>query len=583
VAGIFIWRKGSTLSKEAVDIAFKNLGYKNGKYLMAEEFQLIVFQKSLYETKNWFCRDDYFVCGIGTFGYKGKFYDQSLPVIFEDINSGNVKLTDLWGSFIIVSYINGRFLLIRDGARLTRLYIDKREGVISSSFAAIIDSQNKKFNLDRLSVIELLTTGVITGENTIIDEIKCVSNLLPFNDITIEYSTSKSYPPPVDRDDALKQQIQISTNYIRKITIEWLKYFPDGQFDLGMTGGMDSRLLAILTLRNTSRVLTHTHWRKDQFTNADFKHAHIFAEKANLVINTREVTPPLDMTESQLENNFENSYCLSDGVIRPGVYWDEEYSTEKYRKYLCNAPYLRILGFGGEQYRNVERLPQNSNRNLKSWIKWEMMYQFTGRYFLSEYEANIVENRMESNLIKQFGKSDLFLNLYNFKRYIQLVQSPSYRSMQATIENRIGFCLNPFLDTHLSVPSLLAIPFLGKSLNFQLDMMKIMSPTLTEIPNSYGFDFTKGEPNIHRIGAVIWQKMPPQIKYPAYARYKNYNYTDYILRLETRYAFIRELISIIEKLDLPINLAKHKMVRSRSRLILNLAYFLLRSNRKIYY
>lgn len=581
MAGLFIWSNNTILNKEVVDSAFGRLGYKNGKLLMGGDYQVMVFPKSLYEIKNWFISDGHFICGIGTFGYKGKFYDHSLPLILKDIKEDMVDYTSFWGSFIILASVNGQLMIIRDGAGLTRLYIDKKAKIISSSFAAIIEVQNKEFNFDPLSAAELLTTGALTGDDTLLTDIKRLNINSLADNLNIKQSTATTYTTPANRAEALSQQIQIANMFIEKVTGVWFNYFNHGYIDLGMTGGMDSRLMAILTLKHTSRVTMHTHWRNEQMKNDDFKFAHIFAEKANLIINTRKVTPSMEMTAEELELNFEKAYCLSDGVIRPGAYWDEEYSTKDYRSNLCSTPYFRFLGFGGEQYRNGERLPQNSSRNLKSWIRWEMIYQFAGRHFLSEDKAIGIENRIETNLTKQFGSSELFLNLNNYKLYIQMVQSPSYRSLQAMMENRLGFCLNPFLDVHLSVPSMMAIPFLGKSLNFQLDMMKFLSQALAAIPNGYGFDFTRGEPITLKLGAILWQNLPPQIKHTAYARYKNYYRTNYIPILEAKHTFIRELINLIGKLNLPINIEKHKLVRSRSKLMLNLAYFLFRNKNKI--
>jgi hypothetical protein len=292
----------------------------------------------------------------------------------------------------------------------------------------------------------------------------------------------------------------------------------------------------------------------------------------------------LELTEKQLIDNFESSYCLSDGVIRPGVYWDEAYSTEDYRLSIYNEkPFIRLYGFGGEQYRNGERIPLKSNRKLKSWIRWEMMYKYTGRYFNNDNEARLIENRIETNLIKQFGSRKINLNLHNYKKYIKLVQSPSYRSLQASMENRLGFCINPFLDVQLSDPAEFAIPFLGQSLDFQLSMIRKLSPFLAAVPNGYGFDFTKGEPLQYKIGSILWQNSPIILKYKLYAEYKNHYFSDYIFQLKKRNGIVEDMLIEIEKMKLPLNMDKHLLVRSRSKLVLNLGYFILRNSSKIIY
>lgn len=83
------------------------------------------------------------------------------------------------------------------------------------------------------------------------------------------------------------------------------------------------------------------------------------------------------------------------------------------------------------------------------------------------------------------------------------------------------------------------------------------------------------------MGAVIWQIIPEWFKHPVYARIKNYYRTDYIEQLAGKHEFIRDLEEIVADLNLPINLRKHRMVRSRARLLLNLGYFIKRNSHKI--
>ena len=579
MAGLFLWHKSKELDPYTVNESFSSLDYKKGKYLQMGDWNAVVFPKANYDIQNWQIYREGSICGIGTFAYKGKVYDQALAVIYRDFEQKKLDKTAFWGSFIILVYAGGKFSIIRDGACLTRLYSQKDDLVFSTSLSGFIAHNQSKMTFDKDAATELLTTGVLTGSRTLVKEIQRIINGQKLDAVNIIESASAKYKQPKNREEALEQQINITKDFFRTTTNDWLKYMPESVIDVGITGGMDSRLVAALTLNSQPKIVLHTHWRKEQQKDKDFRYAHLFAEKTGMPLHITQVLDPTEMTSEQLQKNFEEAYCLSDGVIRPGIYWDEAYSTSAYRSGLTNTSYLRYIGFGGEQYRNGDRLPLKSIRSLRSWIKWEMNYQFAGRNFASEKAAKKIEGQIKHNLVNQLGRVNL--NLLGFKEYIRLIQSTSYRSLQANMENRLGFCLNPFLDTNLSVPSLLAVPFLGKSLGFQLDMINKISPKMASIPNAYGFDFEEGEPLKLKAAAILWQLLPPWIKHPIYSRLKNHFRTDYIPQMAKKHEFIRELEEIVLQLDLPINFIKHRLVRSRSRLALNLGYFLKRNKDKI--
>lgn len=581
MAGFFCWQNNvAQISVEAVNDVFQKLQYKQGKYLSMGEWNVMVFPKYLYDIDNWIIFSDGAIACCGTFAYKGAMYEQALPILYQDINSNTLDLSAFWGSFVIIAYTNNEFSLIRDGAALTRIFTTEQMNILSTSFSGIVECLDNSFTIDKDAVTELLTTGVITGNRTIIKEIKCITINKFSKNFILKESLVKTYQKPKNRNQAIQQQIDILKTYTHQVSIDWKRYTKNAKFNIGLTGGIDSRLLAILFLqKNKEDVIFHTHWRKEGEGNKDFKYAHIFANETNTPIQTQQITDVFDKTASEVEQTFYNGYCLSDGVIRCGAYWDESYSTINYRKNIVKSPYLRIMGFGGEQYRNSERIPIKSFKNLHSFVRWAIIYMYSGNVFKKKKDRKRIQQIILNNFLV-FMKGGKY-NLWNFKEYIYRVQSPDYRSLQVQMENRLGFSINPFLDTQVSNASKLAIPFLGKSITFQLDMMKQLSPLLASIPNTYGFDFTKREPLKSRLASWLWNKIPSCISYPIYARSKNYFRSNYILRLSEKFTFVGELEDFVKSLDLPIRYDKFRLVTPRSKLLLNLGYFIKYNENKI--
>jgi hypothetical protein len=579
MAGLFFWHISQKLDPEAVNSRFSALEYKSGKLLQQGDWNAIVFPKVAYGIPNWLVFSDGAICGTGTFAYKGKFYEKAFPEVITDMKENRLRIEEFWGCFLILAAIGKKLVLIRDGAGIARLHAFHDKPVYSSSFAGLLANSSARLTFDRDAATELLCTGVLTSSKTLIKEIKCVG----IGERSGHFTTIETRPAcvdePRDREEALSQQIGITRGFFQRVKHDWSRYEPSGVLDVGITGGMDSRLAAILAIDSKAPVVLHTHWRKKGLADGDFKLAHLLAQSTGLPLHMKQVTSPIDMDEDQIKKNFEQSYCLSDGVIRPGCYWDEAYCASDYRLGLTQPPYLRILGFGGEQYRNGDRLPYASHRTLKSWIKWEMIYRFAGANFVSNEAKKRIQAQIEHNIMERMGKVNL--TLPNFKEYILRIWVPSYRSLQTNMENRLGFCISPFQDTCLSMPSLAATPFLGRSLDFQLEMISRLSPEIGSIENDYGFDFTRGEPLRLKIGALCWQLVPPGIKYPFYAAAHNFNRTNYIPDLSQKHKFIQELEETVLGLVLPLDFKKYRLVRSRSRLLLNLGYFLRRNGQYI--
>jgi len=582
MAGLFFWHNRESINPKDVDDLFCSLEYNTSKYIQFGKWNILVFPKKDYSIQNWQEYSDGAICCVGTFAYRGKIYEKSLHSIYQDFNKNIIQETEFWGSFIIIIINNSGLHLIRDGAGLTRLYRLADKLIFSTSFTGLIDTSKEKLTFNKDAATELLTTGVITGTSTIINEIYRI----PFNDklngFNITCSKVIYYSIPKIRKEALNQQIDIARNYFKRIIQDWKAYMPESVLDVGITGGMDSRLVAALTFEvDKKNVVFHTHWRKEEHNNTDFHYANIFVKELGGILNTKEVVHPFDMSGKEIEENFRSAYNLSDGVIRSGCYWDEQYSTAGYRSMITKKPYLRFLGFGGEQYRNHDRYPLKSIYSLKSWIRWGMIYNFAGRYFNSKNMAKDIEKQIEMNLKNQFWRGNN-VNLYFYKQYVRLIQTPSYRSLQASMENRLGFCLNPFLDINLSLPAQNAVPFLGKSLSFQLDMIKRISPTIAEKPNAYNFNFSNGEPILSKLNSLLWVALPPGIKYTLYSRLKNFNRSNYIPYLAQKHNFINELENLVTRAKLPIDFSKYRLVKSRGRLMLNLGYFLKRNENNIH-
>ncbi len=576
MAGFLLYRKDQQLNMNVVSNLFQENGYNEGYYIDLGDWQIYLLPKKLYKIKNWFMSGNDIITCCGTFCYKGLFYEKALERIIDDMEKNIINNSDFYGTFTLIIKVKNKLRLVRDGSEIYKIYKISNCEIYSSSFYVLNRLMEEQQELNIMPTLELLNTGCIMGEDTILKKIKLhrLSDNIPGFETIL--GVAKQYRNPQSYKEAVLQQIDITKNYIKTIGDAWNYYIKGAPIDIGLTGGLDSRYIAGLVLKENYNLVFHTHWRKKQNKNLDFRFAKGLAHHLSIPISSKDVMDPLDLSNEQLADNFNEAYKFCDAIIRPGCYWDEPYSTFQYRENIRPTPYLRLLGFGGEQYRNMERLPIKANMSLESWIKWEMIYKFAGGY-LDKKKYNELISYLSEKLKKQISYH--YLNLITFKEYNRNVVSVSYRSIQTNLENKIGFCLSPYLDIQLSDPSFLAIPYLGNSFRFHLDMLKIVSPELAKYPNSYGFDFFRGEPLSSRMAATIWQLLPVNIKYPLHSVLYPHK-SNYIEQLSKNHQIIREFESIIKNVLFELKYNNYRKVVSRSKMALNLAFF-LKQNRMV--
>lgn len=572
MAGIFIWRKEHRYNADYINDVYESLDYSKGDFLNYGDWNVIVFPKNCYHIKNYIVRSDGIICGTGTFAYKGKVYEKALPLIYEDAFDNKLDLKKFWGSFLIFLCFKDKAYLIRDGAMISHLYGIRSKAVYSNSFAGLIRSSDTKLHFNKDAATELLSTGVLTSDATLVNEIEFIVHRIKLDRLYCLYSGIDPLPAVSNRDESVKQQLDVTGNFVKKVSEDWFSYMPESHFNVSITAGLDSRLLTSLILQHHKKFDFYTYWRDETTKDSDFKTAKIIAEYLGIPIKFKKITPSSLLNDIELEDLFTSAHNSCDGNIRPGSFWDEEFSTAEYRIRLSDLPYLRVTGFEGEYYRNMEHLPIYSHRSYKSWVRWDMIYRFAGNNFTSKESQSKIENRIVSNLVELLGPGHM--DLLTYKKFYLKVVVPSYRSLQSNVENRYGFILNPFADTNISFAAIQAYRYLGKSFQFQIDMLKALNPELASLPNDYGFNFLKGPDIKSKMSFALWVIMAPSIKHKLFSLYRNNYASDYIDLLIDKSKFIRSLIEILESADLEVNLNNLMKRDIRGKLVLNMGFFL---------
>ncbi len=183
-----------------------------------------------------------FILGVGTYIYKGKFGDDALGVIWEDIES-ILKENSIYGHYAFVVRKNGTTYVFNDMSGTLRLYVvtDDDEGTVitSSMVAAIASIEEPKFDKDRLS-------GFLASEfANEIPFVKGVDNINSQKYYCRKENTSgiwiRREIEEVKRIDTLEDAVPFVRSLFKQQTHQ-LQAFGNEKCSIELTGGLDSRL-----------------------------------------------------------------------------------------------------------------------------------------------------------------------------------------------------------------------------------------------------------------------------------------------------------------------------------------------------
>jgi len=80
MAGFYLWHVSEEISQENVASTFYDLDYGTGVYLRRNLWNAVVFPKKLYNLQNYLKKANGFIFCVGSFGYKGKVYQEATDV-----------------------------------------------------------------------------------------------------------------------------------------------------------------------------------------------------------------------------------------------------------------------------------------------------------------------------------------------------------------------------------------------------------------------------------------------------------------------------------------------------------------------
>ncbi len=542
-------------------------------------FNLLLYKKILVNTFNFSSQGSNSVFVTGTLVYKQRSYSESLTLLLEDEINARLDQNQIIGHFTIIFFINGNLSVIKDRANSYNVFYDVDKTILSSSFLAIANACTKKLSPDKNAITEILTTGSLIGPSTLFNEIKKIEsyNCPVIKGVRIEFANVNFKVTKIsDYNNCINEQIKTLNGYF-----EATKELANSVgVDSGLTGGFDSRLLFILSTKHYKSVSFHSHWRKVR--SLELECAQKISGKRNKPLNIVPVTHPQDMNEEYLKNVLNEAFYFYDGQVRAHCYWTEEYNTLKYRKQVIKNNGLGLHGIGGEQYRNEERML--GSWNTENWIKYDLIYKYSGDCFLSEIEKENFYKYYSDKVSKALDKKMTGrVDHLTVKRFLNEVYIPANRATRTNAENAVMFFLSPFAEYAVAQKAYEAIPYFGLSTGFQKDIIKTLDPEIAAVESDYGYNFYDGEPLKMKLATLIKEMLPKSLFYKVMHKRKNSNNDQTYKQLEDKFSFFREYETYLSKLNLALNIEYLKTKADLAPLILSIGVVLKKYENKINY
>lgn len=517
MGAFFFFPKSSSIDKTRVLDMYSKKGFGEPEIHQLGSYELFLFQKQLIKIPNTVTYKNFSIFAVGSLFYKGNSYQESIKTLLIDYINSDIDSDRLYGNFVVIIYKqNGQITIIFDKSFIKTVYYDPKNTILSTDIICIANSGIIPYTINKLSIIESLITGNLIPPSTYYNEIIRIDK----NSVQLINSDHiQNYKLIFGRQYEINDYKE-SQQYI----IEQLDgYFKDARnisnefgAHIGLTGGLDSRLLLMLTRRNFADLLTNSFWRRN---NSDYEIAKKLASLAQIGFFSLE-NERFNLHE--LDEMLETGYYFMDGQIRSQNFWQEPFSLPSYCTQIANKHFVGFHGAGGEQYRNADRLIKNLNIN--NWVEYDWIYKQGGDFFINKKDKNEFIDYLVGKIKAKIDVKSNVIDLLTLKKIQNEVFNQSNRTTRVNFLNQLFFYFAPFTEYQIAATALNIVTYLGNSINYQIDLMRRIDPELCNLTTNYGFKLTDRLPFRYNALPIFVNALPRKLLYKIYLKYKTLNF-----------------------------------------------------------
>lgn len=558
MGAFYLHHKSSNINIEGLLQHYDNLGFKLPYITEIGDYRLYLYEKQLINVKNYANQNSGSIYACGSLFYKSLGYLDSLRELLNDYLKSDLSTDHLYGNYIIIfkNSISSNISLLFDQAFIKNVYIDKNRKIISSHLLSIKSSETQNYTINESALIENIVTGQLISPDTYFNEIVRVDKK-NYTDIPECFPGIRAIPfeiIPEKKFKNKKQSIDHANHNLGNYFDSATKICNEYGAHIGLTGGFDSRLLLMHARKKLDKLNTNSFWREN---SSEYINAKKLAEQAQINFNSFE-NDPFQMPE--MNGQLQKAYLFFDGQIRSQNYWIEEFNNPDYSCKLANNYLLGFHGCGGEQYRNSDRF--TGKISLRKYILNEWIYKNCDIPFIDKKVEKFIYNIIEEKINRLTDNKSNYVDLLLLKRIQNEVWNISNRTTRVNVLNQQMFYFAPFTEATISYTAYQYVPFLGRSMNFQKEMMQDLDPELCKIMTNYGFRISDGEPLFKQLLSFGAGILPRSLVLKMHSKIRKLNQNNIALEstqkesknFEDSFNKILDFKSISKNIDLQKNL-----------------------------
>lgn len=556
----------------AIEKIYCNKGFFNPLVVTLGEYRLWIYRKQFLNVYN------YYTCGMlslyacGSLVYKKFGYENSLKALLTDYLKNGVNPSELIGNYVIIFHnrVNDKIEILIDPAFVKNVYYCEKHKIISSDFLAIIGSLDQIFTINRDAVIENIITGHLISPDTYVNEINKIDKInvktlsSKFKGIIFYALVPEIVNVHTSKNEALEHAIHTLNTYFQKVS----NLCEDFGANIGLTGGLDSRLLLMVGQKYIRSLITNSFWRP---LSKDFINAKELARVAEKIFFSYEEA---SFQEPDKTTMLKKSFYFFDGQFRSQNRWDEIFSLAEYNRGLAQGHYVGFHGCGGEQYRNAERLI--GTISFHDYLLYHWMFKQCNDPFFDKKLKWMVLHNIEQKITRLLEFSGSRVDLFLLKRIQNEIWNSANRTTRLNLLNQQQFYFAPFTEYVVSHSAYNYMPFIGNSFSFQIDMMRRLDLKLAYVKTNYGFNLVDGEPLNHLLYPYLVRLIPSQLLNSLYFKLKERRILYYSIGNDK----LKEN-PFLEDVSKKINFTKVLKNVNLSSGIISMDYFLMELKNKI--
>jgi hypothetical protein len=534
VGAFFLFDKSLNISKEEIVSLYTKKGFSTIRHFEIDPYKLILCNKQLIPDHNYVHNSDIDLYTCGSLFYKGLNYCASLTELLNDFKHDSIDAGRLFGNYVLMFYNKTKrtIAFFIDPSFIKAAYYDTEREILSTDFLAIARARESNYSLNRLAIIESITTGNLITPDTYINEVERIDKIgiatlsKRFNAINFNIIAPTVENNVHSRKQAIRSANELLEFYFTEASAISNQYGAH----IGLTGGFDSRLLLTHAKGTLAKVITNSFWRLD---SKDYINAKQLAFEANLDFVSYEnkvfsCLLPHEIIEESLYN--------FDGQIRSQNRWDQIFSLRDYTKYISEGHYVGFHGSGGEQYRNADHISRPVN--FDDYVLNEWVFRQASDAFMNNNERTEVYCYIKNKVLRLTGSLKTRLCLRDIKKIQNEVWNTSNRTIRINVLNQQQFYFAPFTEYLVAQSAYQYVPFLGISADFQTEMIRSMDPKIAGVMTNYGYNLNRGEPFERKAVYYLASLFPRKVLLNWYSLYKRSQQEPHISNTDQDYGHV---------------------------------------------